>query len=70
MRAPVFVKIDKYREVEDTLSQIKAKIEEAKDIINRINGMKTEEEQELHEWQEDIKQMEEKIEAVQHSMSR
>lgn len=70
MQAPVFVKIDKYREVEDTLQQIKAKIEEAKDIIDKINGMKTEEEQELHTWREDIKQMEEKIATVEHSMQR
>jgi len=70
MRAPVFVKIDKYKEVEDTIRQIKAKIEEAKGIMNKISSMKTEEEQELHTWHEDIKQMEEKISTVEHSMTR
>ena len=70
MQAPVFVKIDKYREVEDTLQQIKAKIEEAKSIMDKIHGMKTEEEQELNTWREDIKQMEEKIATVEHSMIR
>jgi hypothetical protein len=70
MKAPVFVKIEKYREVEDTIQQIKAKLEEAKGIMDRISSMKAEEEQELHNWQEDINKMEEKIEMVEHSMSR
>lgn len=70
MQAPVFVKIDRYREVEDTLQQIKAKIEEAKGIMDKIHGMKTEEEQELNTWREDIKHMEDKIATVEHSMQR
>ena len=70
MRAPVFVKIDKYREVEETIRQINEKLQEAKDIMNRISGMRAEEEQELNAWQEEVKRMEEKVEAVQHSMSR
>ncbi|MBS3133113.1 hypothetical protein J4470_03205 [Candidatus Woesearchaeota archaeon] len=70
MKAPVFVKIEKYAEVEETLQQIKSKLEEAKGIMNKISGMKVEEEQELNTWKEDLKQIEEKVTTVEHSMSR
>ena len=70
MKAPIYVKIEKYGEIEDTLRQIKTKIQEAKDILNKISEMKAEEEQELRLWNEDIKAMEEKIDSVEHVIVR
>ena len=70
MNAPVFVKIEKYKEVEETIRHIKSSIQEAKEMVHRISEMKSEEEQELHMWNEDLKQMEEKISTVEHAMLR
>jgi len=70
MKAPVFVKIGKYKEVEEMITQIKTKVEDARAILNKLNQMKSEEEHELHDWSEDLKQIEEKISALEHSMTR
>ncbi len=70
MRAPVFVKVERYREVEETLAQIKAKIAEARDVLSKLNQIKTEEEHELRAWQDDVSQIEEKVTTIEHSMAK
>ena len=70
MRAPVFVKIEKYGEVEDTIKQIKAKLEEAKEVLEKLDSIRSEEEKEITTWEQDIKNMEEKLAAVEHSMAQ
>ena len=70
MKAPLFVKIDKYREVEDTISQIKAKIEEAKAILAQLGQIKAEEEHELQSWSDEVQKIEEKVSSVEQSMQR
>ncbi len=70
MRAPVFVKVERYREVEETLAQIKAKIAEARDVLSKLSQIKTEEEHELRTWHDDVNQIEEKITTIEHSMAR
>jgi len=70
MKAPIFVKIGRYKEVEDMVSQIKAKVEEARGILNKLGQFKAEEENELHAWQEDLRQIEEKIGTLEQSITR
>ena len=70
MKAPVYVKVEKYKEVESTISQIKAKIEEAKGILNKRQEIKADEEHELQSWHDEVKQVEEKITAVENSMEK
>lgn len=70
MKAPVFVKIDRYREVEETIRQIKAKIEEAMETIRRIQEMKAEEEHEIAAWTEEIRKVNEKIEMTEEALTR
>ena len=68
MKAPVFVKIEKYREIEETISQIKAKIQEAQDILNKIQQLKAEEEHEIATWKGDINDVEEKVRVIERSI--
>lgn len=70
MNAPVFVKIDRYAEIESTVLQIKQKLQNAKVILGKLNQLKAEEEQELRTWADDIKQMEDKLNVVDHSLMR
>ena len=42
MRTTVFVKINRYKEVENTINQIKNKMQEARDIIAKISQFKAE----------------------------
>ena len=70
MKAPIYVKVGRYKEVEETINQIKAKINETREILGKLGQLKSEEEHEMHRWAEDIKHIEDKIEAIQHSMAR
>ncbi len=59
--APVFVKIDAYKEVLDTIDVIKAKIDKAKKIYEELNQVKAEEDEELIEWKTTLDNISDKI---------
>ena len=61
---PVFVKIDEYKTVIDTMGLIKAKIDQAKDTLAKINQLKNEEDAELELWHNSLEEVERKIEFV------
>ena len=68
MKMPIYVKIDQYKEVEDALSQIKAKVNEAKLTLKKINDLRDQEVKDLTEKESRIREIEEKIEVVKSSM--
>lgn len=70
MNAPVFVKIENYKQVEETISEIKSKIGEAQRILDKIQSLKTEEEKELAGWQAELRRIEDKIRATEQSLTR
>ncbi len=70
MNAPVFVKIENYKQVEETISEIKSKIGEAQRILDKIQNLKTEEEKELAGWQAELRRIEDKIRATEQSLTR
>ena len=45
--APVFIKIDSYKEVLNIIDVIKAKIDKSKELLEKINQLKAEEDEEL-----------------------
>jgi hypothetical protein len=64
MEAKVFVKIDEYKDVLDTVGLIKDKLSDAKDILARVTEMKTKEDQELAQWHEKVAEVEKKMETI------
>ena len=54
MEQPLFVKIDKYREVIDNLNKLKSRLNEAGNILNKLNRLKEEEDRELAAWHNDL----------------
>jgi len=50
----LFVKIDKYREVIDNLNKLKSRLNEAGNILNKLNRLKEEEDRELAAWHNDL----------------
>ena len=58
---PVFVKIDDYKDVLDVVELLKAKVKEAKEIQEKINTLKNEEDVELEIWRNNIEEVERKI---------
>lgn len=65
---PVYVKIDEYKEVLDLLKIIRARLEEAKETLNRINELKNNEDSELEGWGSDIDEVERKIDFIDRAL--
>ena len=70
MKAPVYVKIDRYKEVEHTITQIKTKIEEAKAVLNKLNEVRMREENDISAWEQKLTDIEKKVATVQESMGK
>jgi hypothetical protein len=57
MEQPLFIKIEKYRDVVDTLGKLKSKLSEAGNILNKLNRLKDEEDRELAAWHNDLERI-------------
>lgn len=61
---PLFVKVEKYREVMMTINDLKDKLKDAGDILNELSRIKEQEESELTTWQNDLEAIKEKLMAI------
>jgi len=61
---PLFVKIEKYREVMATLNELKGKLKNATDILAELDKIKEDEEKELSSWHEDLESIKEKLMSI------
>ncbi|MBI4149007.1 hypothetical protein HY491_01030 [Candidatus Woesearchaeota archaeon] len=62
--APVFVKIDEYKDVIDVLHLIRTRIAEAKKTLAQINELKNREDHELSAWHAEVTEIEKRIDFV------
>ena len=58
---PVFIKIDEYKDVLDIIELTKGKIQEARNIIDKINQLKNAEDSELEEWHNAINEVDKRV---------
>ena len=58
---PLFIKIDEYDEVKDTIKVIRGKIAEARVILDKIQQLKHEEESELEIWRNELDNVDKKV---------
>ncbi len=68
--APIFVKIDKHRELMQTLDEVKAKLKEARDALQKIEELKVQEDKEIAQWNAELAKAEEKLDFVHDSLTR
>jgi hypothetical protein len=66
--APIFVKIDEYKEILDVITLIKGKISEAKGILGEINEVKNTEDKELESWVNELEEVERKISYIDRTL--
>ena len=66
--AQVFVKIEEYKDVLDTISLIKEKIEDARSTLAKLNEVKSQEDSEISSWSEKIAELETKISDVDNKL--
>ncbi len=66
--APVFIKVDEYKEILDVLDMIKDKIKEIRETLGNINALRNEEDEELAMWNNTINEIEKKVESIDRIM--
>lgn len=65
---PVFVRIEEYKDVLDVMELIKNKIEQANNVLGKINELKNEEDAELEMWKTNLDEIEKKIDSIDSSL--
>jgi len=60
----VFVKIDEYKGILNTINLIKNKLKEARDTLDKINELKNREDSELELWNSEIDDVERKVDFI------
>ena len=65
---PVFVRIEEYKDVLDVLGLLNKKLERAREIIEKLNELKAEEDAELEIWQKELSEIEKKLEVMNHTL--
>ena len=65
---PIYVKIDEYNKVLDTIGVIKNKIQEAEMTLNRIEKLRYEENTEIDMWNSELREVESKLRHVDELM--
>ena len=66
--APVFVKMDDYKDILDVLDLIKDRLEEAKRTLADINELKNDEDAELELWSSTLNEIEKKLEDINRTL--
>ena len=70
MTAPVYVKVEKYNEINKTIGEIRGKIAEAKTILAKVLELKNQEDREVSLWQSDLDIVEQRIGQIQETLPR
>ena len=65
---PLFVKIDRYKEVMSTLNELRTKLKNATDILTELDKIKEDEERELASWHNDLESIKEKLMAIDRAL--
>lgn len=66
--APVFVKIEDYKDILDILGLLKDKLQEAKRTLADINELKNDEDSELEMWESTLDDVEKKLEDIDRTL--
>lgn len=61
---PLFVRIEKYKEVLETLKRLREKISDAEEGIAKIENLRHEEEKELEAWSNDLNAIRQQLLAI------
>ena len=57
----IFIKIDGYKNILETVDSLKKQVEDAKSLLEQIEILRAQEEEELRVWQENIEHVEERL---------
>jgi hypothetical protein len=61
---PIYVKVDKYKDLLDVLKTIEAKLASVDRMIERINTLKAEEDREIKQWNDNITDIKDRLQRI------
>lgn len=64
----IFVKIDDYHDIVETLNTARTKLDELKSLIAQIESIKEQEDAEIEMWKEKLNEIEEKLDFIDASL--
>ena len=64
MSAPVYVKLDEYKQLVELVDIAKERVNEARKILEQVEKIKQQEDQEIITWNREIKEVIKKIEEI------
>ncbi len=67
---PVFVKIDKYKDILNIVEVINKKVTGVKQLLEQLTELKNKEEQEITGWENNIQEITKKLEAMQEELNQ
>jgi len=65
---PIFIRIDKFEEGSQTFEEVKTRITEIENMFGELKEVKEKEEKELSMWEDEIKQIKEKIDKIDNNI--
>jgi hypothetical protein len=68
IKEPIFVKINKYKEVLSNFEAVKKKVQEASETIEKIRELRQKEEEQLEEWHKELAEIKEKINSIDNKL--
>jgi uncharacterized coiled-coil DUF342 family protein len=66
---PVYVRIDEYKDVLETIRTLKTKLDAAKETLDQISHLKAEEDAEIESWKAGLADIEQKVEHLDQSLA-
>lgn len=63
-KAPVYVKVDEYKDLMDIMSLVREKLHQSKFLLDKIAELKSQEDQELATWAKELEDVEVRISSI------
>ncbi|MBN2052332.1 hypothetical protein JW756_02410 [Candidatus Woesearchaeota archaeon] len=67
---PVFVKIDKYKEILSIVEVINKKVNGVKQLLSELEELKSKEEEEIASWEKNLDEITHKIDSMQEELTK
>jgi vacuolar-type H+-ATPase subunit I/STV1 len=64
---PIYVKVDKYKELVEVLKAINTKLGQVDKTIEKINALKVQEDEQLRAWSENLADVKSRLEKINQS---
>lgn len=68
-KAPVFVKLDEYKDIMDIMSLLREKVRQSKFLLDKIAELKSQEDAELATWAKELEDVEQRITVIDRTLS-